>query len=792
MDKNLPTTLPANFNFNAGGSAQAAPAAPAMLPADFNFNNPAPTDTNISGNESHPVSDFISSALEATPFPKFLASARKAALGINDLANSYQPSDLNIVGQGFKKLFSKNLSTSEQEELMNDSYNVLPNGKGVKPISNNPLDAMGTGASMASYITPLGPETAGGNWALNLLKMSAPFAVTQTLGGVLTDAADGKSGKATLGDAAMNYLGSVAGFGIFKGLASGLKMVSGALLKSDVVKAANQAVLDFMGHALSLDGRFAQDGANVTAKDAALMQRSLEQSYEPVHKQAMDAFAQSVQSPTTWDDVYRGVQKKVSGLFDNMVKAKDAKYASVFRDDFFPTPSNASEYAKPTFDALERAKTAVGGPSAPVGGKMSVDEARAFIASGAADKADSPLAKYADLIQSKLGTPETPNTLSMKDYDTLFTSAPVSHDPIENKGIQDLATSVYESAHQALSKSTDPEAAKIMQSWDEARTQWMNLRNMAGTKFMNNVKGIGDAQAFVEKMMSSKPTVSTQKIIDGLDADTKRQMSDIIYNMALQRSRTMNADYSVGGEAVEKMLDSWTPTGLITPQHEAILRSYSTAMQGTYDDAAKTISGLVGAGSSAEDAISGVTSDAMKAKNALTTAADAQAKAGAAADITKAMGGKPLYTKNADGTFDFTNLTKMVDKINNGGEYDALAQHLSQVEDLSQTSASKVGSVVKGVLGATMFHQHPFVGLGLISSSLEKLFGKDAAKVTSADISRLTTDLIKTGRLTPDKTSQFLIHIIRGDFQEAGGILAKLVTGAVNKTATDTINPTNE
>lgn len=704
------------------------------------------------------ASGFLKDALK--PLWQGVATANQLVFQVKDLSHDI--------------FHTPGLTEKEQQQLSSQSYDFGSLGS-VKSWQN-PLQAAGGGAQLASYIVPLGPEAQGAKWITNLLRMSAPFAITQTVGGALSDVGEGKSGGATLGDAALNYLGSVAGMAIFKGLSSGLKATAGVLLKSEIVKSANMATLDFVNRAMSLDGRFAQ-GEAITAKDAALQTKALQNAYEPVHKQAMDAFAQTVQTPTTWDDVYRGVQDKVSNFFDGMVKAKDARYADVFTETMVPNANPTKGFAQPTFEALDRAKAITGAGALPeAGAKMSPADFNA--AQDAIANQDSPLAKYVSLVESKIGTADKPKPLSMKDFDQLFTSAPIEGDPKQNKAITDISTSLYESAKSELAKSSDPEAAKTLQAWNEARTQWLNVRKVASTKFFGDIKSVGDAQAFVENMMSSKPSVYTQKIIDGLDADTKGRMSDIIYNMALQRSRTMNANYSVGGKAVQDMLDRWSPTGLIDPLHESVLRSYSQAMQGTYDDAAQMLGRLTG--SEFED---------TGASAAMKTAQESQIKATAAADLQKAMGSKDLYKVNDDGTYDFTNLAKTVDKINNSGEYDQLAKYLSTVDSLENVASNKLSALVKGTFGAFMFHQHPFVGLGLISSSLSQLTGKDAAKITSSDISKLTGDLIKTGKLNPEGFTKFLTAMISGDFKSAGGILAKFVTGGVTKTATDTVNP---
>lgn len=761
----------------AGGSQSQGSFDPAKMGA-------VPVSLNMPATDSQPqqgvgaVSSFLKSALMSTGAPQIAATVKQGYLDVKDISHQL----FNTPG----------LTDEQQQELATEKYNlgggVLGNDK-VQSLQN-PWQSAGTGASMASFMVPELKAEKGLSWAWNLLKTSAPFAITQTIGGISNDIGEGKKEAAVLTDAAVNYIGSVAGMGIFKGLGAGLKSMASHLMNSEVVKSANMAVLDFMNRSLSLDGRFAADG-NVSPKDAALQTKALTQQYQAVHKQAMDAFSDAVQTPTTWGDAWRGIQSKVSDYFDGMVKAKDAKYSSVFTDTMIPNPSPSKGSYAPAFDALERAKAVTGEGAIPESGKMTPEEFNR--AQGAIGKQDSPLAQYVSLVQSKLGSPDAPNALSMKDFDQLFTSAPLEADPRMNKAITDVQTSLYDAAKEELSKSNDPDAKETLQAWGEARSMWQNTRAVASNKFFGSIRGIGDGKEIVEKMITSRtgPSITTQKVIDGMDSDTRQAFSDIIYNSLLQRTRTMSTDYGANGRSLDAMLDRWVPTGIISPDHEMVLRSYAQAMQGTYDDAAQMIRNLVStpgespAGSAAE----------TKAADSMTQAQSAQEKSQAAAGIEKAMGGRPLYTVNPDGTYDMSNLQSMLDKVNKGGEngeLSSLQQYLSQIHDIESTSGSKIAGGMKLFFGATLFHQHPFVALGLISSGLDKFIGKDAEKATNTDLANLTSDLMNTGRLDPKGFTRLASSLLVGDYDTAGAIIRKAFVGATTETVTSTVNPPPE
>lgn len=782
--------MPNDIQFQNGNPGAPVPATGntppvnTLVPSDVKFGDPSQTqvpsdDPTQAPNTPTMFQGFMQSLVDSSGLPRFGASIKQAGLMTKDISHD---------------IFGTAELTPEQKDEITSGNIIVPGANGttrkVKAFQN-PIDAMGVGLSASSFITPVGEAGAGftlakqSPWIFRLLKETAPFAVTQALGQGAQDVGEGKSAPQALTDTALNYVTSVASFGLLKGFGGALKATAGALLKSDIVKAANKSLLDFVGKTLSLDGRFAQ-GTNITAKDAALQTSSLTKQFEVAHKEAIDAFAKTAQTPTNFGDVYKGVIAKVNNVFDSLFKAKDAKYGEVFTKDMFPNTAPKQGAYGEIFDALDRSKKVLGlndvSPEAVKGmpvreiGRMAYENQQLM---------DSPAGRYISDIEDKIGTREKPNAVSMHDLNQLYTSAPVSPNVVHDKAIADMMTSMYRGAGQELQRSTDPRAKAVLSAWDEAHTKWSDLRNMMNTKFANTFKNIGDAQAFVEKIMSTKPGAYTQKIIDALDPETRAQISDIIYNKVLQVSRSMSADYNKGGAAVEKMLDTWSPTGLITPQHESVLRSYASAMQGTYEDLASYLKNLTTETPEAAKT-------AIEAGSALEKAKGAQGAVKTATTIEDTMNERPLFKKNEDGSYDFSNLSKVVDKINTDGRYDGLVKQLEMLDKSKEGGSGKVLAVTKGVMGASLFHTHPFVALGLMRSSIADLFGKSAEKITTDDLSKYISEQVGSGKMSEEQFNGFLMNVLTGKFKVAGDILSKVVAGTANQAkegATDKIFP---
>ena len=732
---------------------------------------------------------FMNGMLDATTLPRWGAQAQKLELQTKDL-------------------FGGQLTDTEREELATNMFNE----KGVggedrkiaafgsdadnqgKPMGfKSVLDSAGVGLSASSFLVPVGGEAKGAfalaksaGWFGKLLKDTAPFAVTQALGQGAQDLGQGKGAPQALTDTAVNYITAVGGFGLLRGAGALIKATAGSLMKSDIVKSANQALIDFVGKTLSLDGRFAQGGA-ISAKDANLQTQYLTKQYNAVHNDAIDAIANTIKTPTDSTAIYKTVVDKVNNVFDNLFQAKDAKYGQVFSKDMIPnTKPEVGAYSQ-IFDAIDRtgAQLAEGAPVTSKTGEMFFN-----------GKANSPAMDYLYSIQDALGPRSNPSPVSMFKLNQLYTSAPVSSNSVENKAIKDMMTSLYRGAKDELAGSTDPRASETMKAWNEAHDQWSNLREMMATKFRDTMRNVSDVGSAVENFMNSEPDVPTVNAINQLDPATKESMSEVMFNKALDLTRQppFASDYNAGGKALTKMLDNWSGTGLISPQHESILRSYADAMQGTYDDMANYLKNLTENPTMEAGTLEKQTA-AQGAEGKLSSAQGAQARLDTGSAIEKQLGGKPLFKMNEDGSYDFTNLSKVIDKVNTNGQYDELVKQLEMVDKLGEHSSKTLVGVTKAAIGASLFHAHPFVSLGILRSSASDIFGKTADKVTSTDMAKFISKQMGAGKFSEQQYNQFLTSVLMGDFKTAGDVFGKAFIGTTNQgkqSITNTIFPQPE
>lgn len=726
--------------------AVATPGTGSFADAAKQFGGTVSDKPNVSANVPVTSSDpgFVQGLAQdlAHPFLRLGATVRQAGDQTQDILH-----DLGVASP---------LEPKEKQMLFDQTYDMGWFGK-VKSIQN-PWDAMGVGAQAGSWFTPVGEtakladgaalqlaKTPFWSKAVKFMKEALPFAASQGVGVGMEKLGEGKGAGEAAMDATTNIIGNLGGYGLFKGGMNILKFAGSRILQSDIAKEANKYVLDLANKAFHLDPKF---GNNMSPESAQKMMGALNQQYEKAHSQAVNAVGDALKLPTTWNDVYQGLQRKVSEFFTGLVDAKTAKYGKVMNDE------NTIYNLQPVHDALDRARKWLGGVNTDMAGMTSQEKMKMLQNAGTTGigNGESALEAYMQKVQSLIGTADKTTPISTKTLDQLYMAGGHAQGA-ENKYIQDISTSLFQAAREDLMKQGKGDLVKL---WDEAHSDWQNVNGMMGTRIASSLKNVGDSKAFVERIFGSKPSAYSEKMLQGLPEDMKSQLSDLVFNHVVDQAQKDKN----GGAGLQKFLDNWSGKGLLTPQHEAMLQEFSHLVNSTYNEFSDGMMQMMGKGAEGAD-------------KAAQKAFETQGDAAAAEKVAKAVGDKPLYKLNEDGTYDFSRLSSVVEKLNTEGQYDDVVKSLSAIKDITTMKSSigpKLRGAFEGIFGAFMIGSgHPVIGGGAILTAIKHVFQKEVKGVTAKDLANMTTTLIKQGKMTPS----IMTNLITGQYDKAASLILK-------------------
>jgi hypothetical protein len=202
-------------------------------------------------------------------------------------------------------------------------------------------------------------------------------------------------------------------------------------------------------------------------------------------------------------------------------------------------------------------------------------------------------------------------------------------------------------------------------------------------------------------------------------------------------------DSVANGDIIDKVIKNWSNSGLFDSQHIANLKMLSNAMHGSFEDVVSHLQGLQNEGHDlSEEALSATTKDAQ-------SAATKGAQSGQMDALSQAVGNKPLFTPNGDGTSDLTNLQQALTKANTNGEYTDILSVLNGHKDLTAVNASKTHAIIQTVIGSVLLAHHPIIGASQLIHGLSAILGKTANKVSAQDMTKLITGMLTDGTLEP-------------------------------------------
>lgn len=738
-----PDTLPKDFNFGGG--------APETLPSNFNFSG-GPSPSASTDNSSPSLLQSLTRSLwSGSGLAKFSASAIDlGARGVKDVAEFTGHKDA-----------AEALNSAIQNSEMN-GFDMGSYGGKSTPI-NSFMDGVGAAAKLGSFFVTA-PESLGAkagaigaespilsgflSKALPWLVKSSPFAALQGLSAGVDSGEKGSTVGGATKDAAINYGMNLGVLGLFEGAGNLIKWAGGKMIASDAVKMMGQKMTQFG----DIFQKTLEEGAN--PRDM----KALEQGYGLIHSDAVDAVGEAIKQPQTDGSLWQKIGGKVNSVVNTAFSSINDAYKGIYRPDVVVGREAMNATDKAVSDAAETFRPGAGA-TAKVGG---------FVQTGS---------QHLDLMLGDIYGMMKKGGISLQDIGELWRNYGLgASNPIENKQMQNILHAVTSDAKGYLGRSASPEEKALLEQWNKVSAQWKDLSQNLNGKFSKLLQASANPRNFVDSILTKSPTKTgiaqnIEKILSGLDKESKDALSQSIFNNVIDSVKSLSRDPATGGKALENFLNNWEPTGLLQPNHVAMLDSYAKMMQSNFEGFSNNMRSALGMSTS-----QGMEQAATEAQDAVEKATAKQALYSKALESLK---GKQVYTANSDGTFDFSGLKKVLEKTNEGGANDAAIAKLNKLGDLTNMEGSALKGLFKGVFGTGLVGTgHPFIGASYLRSALSDLVGKPAERITSDDLVSVMDDMVSSGETS--KAQKFLLHMVSGDYEGAASALGKAAVTVKN------------
>jgi len=625
----------------------------------------------------------------------------------------------------------------------------------VRPLDeNSPLDAVAQGAKAASFFTPVGEAKFGAmfgskflgkaaQWMTNL----APFTVPMAVGTGLENLNKGESvagaGLDTIKSLGEQYLT----LGLFKGGGSLMKWASAPLMKSAVVR-------DIAGRTTQLADKMYslfQDARGASQRDL----NTLMNEFTSIHKDASRAVGESLIDKSAPEMTWEIMKRKVGDLVKKGYDASSDQFSDVYNPNIFIPKESMPQITKEVTNALTKFD-------------VPEDVAQNFLSGKG--MGNVPVQGILGNFLSDLKTVMFKNDgkIPFDQINSLWRDYSVgSPKPAENQAIKNILMSLNKDARSFL--NSDSKYAGLAERWDKAGELWSNLSNGLNGKFNNLMKVAANPKSFVDSIFTKNPKDLAEELrllteglggeLQGLDDQTRRFLSHSIRNNVIETALNYSRNPAQGGDKLKTFLDLWEPKGILHPEDVTALDKLSDFMTGTYEDFANGVKEATGLGETMTNlrakgqGVSGATSKVEHINSAF-----------------KILENKPLYIKMENGTYDFSNFSKFIEKLNTHGEFDDAVKEISRYGDLSAIPANKIPGVIRTIVGASMaVAGHPIFGGGYALRGIGDLIGKAEEKVTRGEVEKFITNSVKSGDLKG--AQKILFQIVSGNLDKAGSVL---------------------
>jgi hypothetical protein len=615
---------------------------------------------------------------------------------------------------------------------------------------------------------------------MQFVKNALPFSILQGVGtglgqfssnvGKGENGDEGQNAMSSSETAVLSTAGNIAGYVAMSGATGLIKTFGTKLLQSSTVAAANKYLVDTLSKVMGVEPKIAGE---MSGQTVAHVSQALESQITQGHTAIVDAIANTIKTDADPASLFDTIKAKWTPWIDSLFKARDDTWREQgiqnpqIKGGFSDVNDFINQKVQPLLDSKYTVKTGVGSYT---------------------DASKSALSSYIDEIRNVIGA-NGENAVSRTQIQSLMDRANLfSGDGTEQPMINSLRQLLQSNSIKNL--SADPLTKPMADLWKKGLDQNSYLQSFMQTKVGGGIRSATQAGDFIDRLFSGKaPGMSeAQEIMNGfggVGSDALKAFSNLIYDRALKFFPYQNADYTVGGKLLNGFLDKWDSSKLLTPEDASALRNFSALMQQKYGDIVDGVKAMI-------DGKDPGTTDLMNQAYNLKTD---NVQLRQVQSFTKSLGDAPMFTKNADGSFNMQNTIDALNKANTNGAYDGIIADLTKLNP-EKTPASKaikvVHSLAKIGFSIPMIFElipgfaHLGWGASLAISGLTGLVGlttKTSNDLTSKDIGNWIgklaneTDAKGNSYIKPSFYSDFF----SGNYSKAFASLTKIPSDVLKK-----------
>jgi hypothetical protein len=432
--------------------------------------------------------------------------------------------------------------------------------------------AAGGLAEIASYtLAPL--KIGRGFWST--IKEAAPMAATFAAGKAGQAIGEGDSvGRAAL-EGAGHYVGATVGFGLVKGAGNVVSNFGARALRTSAFKTAASWAKDFaekvwqvLPEAFQAEAQRGVDWlAGKTAKRSynALLSE-FQQNWKTSSDSVIDSLVPEVNSP---DLTFNRFQRTLGESMGNLFRKSNALWDDVKADQTTINSFNSSR------GVLGKMPQAIDPNSFPAG----PDRARAL--SEAMSQSRGVLSEFAAEVAPALDQPMTLRQV-MGLWERSMAYIPRANNE-ERALIRDFASSLYADArHQLTTTNKD-----LLDQWDLAYQAWKKAGDVYESSVLNNLKGTGEVDTFLQKMVGKDLTSAEQRVFLEAVKDNPQAVQDLFINSLLSLAKTEKTAPD-GAKLIRSFLDNWDledgSNAFLSSEQVKMLDDIAGFMEGSFDD----------------------------------------------------------------------------------------------------------------------------------------------------------------------------------------------------------------
>ena len=624
------------------------------------------------------------------------------------------------------------------------------------------------------------------NGVLNTVKEGLPYSIFQSAGAGLTDLSKGKDANTTGTDVALNLASNMAGFAFMGGAMGLIRNVGTNLIKDATVKAANRSMVDSISSLLGVDPSLKLSGEGISHTIAGL-----KSDIESAHHQLVQGMANVIDTKAPQDTLWGKITGKFSPWVKSLFDSRDAAFARVGIENpdiqgGFPSVLDVISKSKTYLDSVYNTS---GGDLLSklkeTGGKgFTPEQFNALQSQGSAGITRSPLYQYISKVSEAIGE-DGKNILSLKDIQSLIDQGDLV------KGETTAAQGKINSIQKLLRDDSmanlrkDSTTAMIADLWTRALAESGHVSAFMKGKIAPAIKAGTEVNDFVTSLFSGKAPIESkaQEIVKGLGgvgSEALDAFSELIRNTLVRHAVYTNADPMIGGKMIEDFLGKWKNTGILNTKDFGTLTDFASVMKQDFGSIVDGVRGMIER-TAPKETTSEMASLPAKAENITTK----QGALEQAQTVKKALGTKPLFNINSDGSYDMVNAVTAIKKANTGGQFDGLLTDLDKLANAK--TPSQKNEIIKKIIvsggAATGFavSGHPWIGYSFAAKTLlhignlMNLPKEKAAELTNDDIAKWVLDLV--GKKDSDGkdfiTPTIMTSFVSGDYDKAVNALIK-------------------